>query len=80
MRGLIGKKIGMTRVFNSNGNAIPVTVLEVGPCHIVQVKTIENDGYEAVQVGFMDSKQKHQIAVLKNQLGRKQLGSIFLQS
>ena len=59
MRGLIGKKIGMTRVFNSNGNVIPVTVLEVGPCHVVQVKTLENDGYEAVQVGFMDSKKKH---------------------
>ena len=59
MRGLIGKKIGMTRVFNSSGNAVPVTVLEVGPCHVVQVKTLENDGYEAVQVGFMDSKQKH---------------------
>ena len=59
MRGLIGKKIGMTRVFNSSGNAVPVTVLEVGPCHVVQVKTLENDGYDAVQVGFMDSKQKH---------------------
>ena len=59
MRGLIGKKIGMTRVFNSSGNVIPVTVLEVGPCQVVQVKTFENDGYDAVQVGFMDSKQKH---------------------
>ena len=59
MRGLIGKKIGMTRVFNSSGNAVPVTVLEVGPCHVIQVKTFQNDGYDAVQVGFMDSKQKH---------------------
>ena len=59
MRGLIGKKIGMTRVFSSNGNAVPVTVLEVGPCHVVQIKTLENDGYEAIQVGFMESKQKH---------------------
>ena len=41
MRGLIGKKIGMTRVFNSNGHAIPVTVLEVGPCHVTQVKTLK---------------------------------------
>ncbi len=49
----------MTRVFNSSGNAIPVTVLEVGPCHVVQVKNLENDGYDAVQVGFIDSKQKH---------------------
>ena len=59
MRGLIGKKIGMTRIFNSVGNAIPVTVLEVGPCRVVQVKTVQNDGYDAVQVGFIDSKQKH---------------------
>ena len=43
MRGLIGKKIGMARVFNSEGNAVPVTVLEVGPCHVIQVKTTEND-------------------------------------
>ena len=59
MRGLIGKKIGMTRVFNSNGNVVPVTVLEVGPCHVVQVKTVENDGYDAVQIGFMNHKKKH---------------------
>jgi len=59
MRGLIGKKIGMTRVFNSVGNVIPVTVLEVGPCYVVQLKTLENDGYDAVQIGFMDTKQKH---------------------
>ena len=59
MRGLIGKKIGMTRVFNSVGSVVPVTVLEVGPCCVVQVKTLENDGYEAVQVGFLQSKIKH---------------------
>ena len=52
MRGLLGKKIGMTRVFNSAGNAVPVTILEVGPCYVVQVKTVKSDGYEAVQVGF----------------------------
>ena len=59
MRGLIGKKIGMTRVFNSNGHAIPVTVLEVGPCHVTQVKTVKNDGYDAVQLGFLELKDKH---------------------
>ena len=58
MRGLIGRKIGMTRVFNSNGHAIPVTVLEVGPCHVTQVKTFKNDGYDAVQLGFLDIKDK----------------------
>ena len=59
MRGLIGKKIGMTRVFNSSGFAVPVTVLEVGPCHVTQVKTVENDGYDAVQIGFLELKEKH---------------------
>ena len=59
MRGLIGKKIGMTRVFGSNGRVIPVTVLEAGPCHVTQVKSIENDGYESVQVGYNEVKTKH---------------------
>ena len=59
MRGLIGKKIGMTRVFNVEGRAIPVTVLEVGPCYVTQVKTIENDGYDSVQIGYLESKDKH---------------------
>ena len=59
MRGLIGKKIGMTRVFGSNGQAIPVTVLEAGPCQVTQIKSIENDGYESVQVGYNEAKVKH---------------------
>ena len=59
MRGLIGKKVGMTRIFNSNGHSVPVTVLEVGPCHVTQVKTVKNDGYDAVQLGFLHRKEKH---------------------
>ena len=59
MRGLIGKKIGMTRVFNSIGHSIPVTVLEVGPCYVTQVKTLKKDGYDAVQLGFLELKMKH---------------------
>ena len=55
-KGLIGKKIGMTQIFDENGKVIPVTVVEAGPCVITQKKTIENDGYEAVQVGFGDIK------------------------
>lgn len=51
-KGLIGKKIGMTQIFDDNGNVIPVTVVEAGPCTVVQKKTVENDGYEAVQVGL----------------------------
>ena len=52
MAGLIGKKIGMTRIFNEDGTAVPVTVLEAGPCPVVQVKTQETDGYQAIQLGF----------------------------
>ena len=55
-KGLIGKKIGMTQIFDDNGNVIPVTVVEAGPCTVVQKKTVENDGYEAVQVGFGEVK------------------------
>ena len=55
-KGLIGKKIGMTQIFDEAGNAVPVTVVEAGPCVITQKKTMENDGYEAIQVGFGDVK------------------------
>lgn len=53
-KGLIGKKVGMTQIFTEDGKVIPVTVIEAGPCVVTQKKTIENDGYEAVQVGFGD--------------------------
>ena len=55
-KGLIGKKIGMTQLFDEAGNVIPVTVVEAGPCTVTQIKTVENDGYQAVQVGFGDVK------------------------
>ena len=55
-KGLIGKKIGMTQIFDETGKVIPVTVVEAGPCAVTQVKTMENDGYEAIQVGFGDMK------------------------
>jgi large subunit ribosomal protein L3 len=58
MPGLIGKKIGMTSVFDENGNNIPCTVLEVGPCIITQIKTIESDGYNAVQLAIDEKKEK----------------------
>ncbi len=59
MRGLIGKKIGMTSVFDANGKNVPCTVIEVGPCVVTQIKTTEKDGYEAVQVAFDDKKEKN---------------------
>lgn len=55
-KGIIGKKIGMTQIFSADGKVIPVTVVEVGPCTVTQKKTMENDGYEALQVGFGDVK------------------------
>ena len=55
-KGLIGRKLGMTQVFDEKGKVIPVTVVELGPCAVVQKKTIENDGYNAVQLGFEDKK------------------------
>ena len=58
-KGIIGKKIGMTQIFDEIGNVIPVTVIEAGPCVVTQKKTVENDGYEAVQLGFADAKEKH---------------------
>jgi len=58
MPGLIGKKVGMTSVFDENGNNIPCTVLEVGPCVVTQIKTVESDGYNAVQLAFDEKKEK----------------------
>ena len=58
MKGILGKKIGMTQIFTEAGEVVPVTVVEAGPVVVTQVKTIENDGYNAVQVGFVDAKEK----------------------
>ena len=57
-KGIIGKKLGMTQLFDENGKFIPVTVVEVGPCPVVFKKTVENDGYDAVQLGFSEVKEK----------------------
>jgi len=59
MQGLIGKKVGMTSIFDESGKNIPCTVLQAGPCVVTQVKTVEKDGYFAVQLGFEDKKEKH---------------------
>ena len=59
MPGLLGKKIGMTSVFSADGKNIPCTVIEVGPCVVCQVKTVETDGYNALQLGFQEQKEKH---------------------
>ena len=65
-KGIIGKKLGMTQIFDEKGNVIPVTLIEAGPCAVAQKKTVENDGYNAVQLAFEDVKKKN---VNKAQLG-----------
>ncbi|HTK83058.1 MAG TPA: 50S ribosomal protein L3 [Bacteroidota bacterium] len=59
MNGILGKKIGMTSIFDEKGESIPCTVIEAGPCVVTQIKTKERDGYEALQVGFEEKKDKH---------------------
>jgi large subunit ribosomal protein L3 len=58
-KGIIGKKLGMTQIFDEKGNVIPVTLIEAGPCAVAQKKTVENDGYEAIQLAYEDAKKKH---------------------
>mgnify|MGYP001241181467 FL=1 len=65
MRGLVGKKIGMTRIYDIDGNVVPVTILQAGPCTVTQLKTQDNDGYDAIQVGYGERKQKHLSKPLK---------------
>ena len=57
-KAILTTKVGMTQIFNEDGVLVPVTVLQAGPCVVTQVKTVENDGYSAVQVGFVDKKDK----------------------
>ena len=69
-KGIIGKKIGMTQIFDEIGNVIPVTVIEAGPCVVTQKKTTENDGYEAVQLGFIDAKEKQLTKPMKGHFAK----------
>ena len=58
-KGILGKKVGMTQIFTADGNLVPVSVVEAGPCIVLQNKTVENDGYNAIQCGFGEKKEKH---------------------
>ncbi|MBF1016964.1 MAG: 50S ribosomal protein L3, partial [Lachnospiraceae bacterium] len=69
-KAILATKIGMTQIFNEDGSLIPVTVLEAGPCVVTQIKTVENDGYSAVQVGFIDKLGRK---VNRNKAGKKQV-------
>ena len=69
-KAILATKVGMTQIFNENGELTPVTVLEAGPCVVTQIKTVENDGYSAVQVGFVDKKDK---IINKDANGKKEI-------
>jgi len=62
VKGILGKKLGMTHIFMEDGRAIPVTVIEAGPCCVIQIKTVENDGYEAVKVGFAEIRKDKKVS------------------
>ena len=69
MKGLLGIKLGMTQLFDEAGEVVPVTIIEAGPCFVTQVKTTESDGYNAVQVGFGETKQNRLTGGQKGHLG-----------
>lgn len=70
MSGLLGKKIGMTSVYDASGKIVPCTVLEAGPCVVTQVKTVEKDGYDAIQLGYDEKKEKRTTKALKGHFAK----------
>ncbi len=72
MSGLLGKKIGMTAIFDGNGKNIPCTVIEAGPCVVSQIRTLEVDGYEAIQLAYVDKKDKHTTNAMKGHFAKAQ--------
>jgi large subunit ribosomal protein L3 len=73
MKALLGRKIGMTQIFNEEGKAVPVTVIQAGPCVVVQTKTQDTDGYEAIQVGFEEQKESRVVKPLKGHFSKAQV-------
>jgi len=63
MKGILGKKVGMTQIFDEKGGIVPVTVIEAGPCYVTQIKSSEGDGYTAVQLGFAAVQEKDHITI-----------------
>ena len=76
MKGLLGKKLGMTQIFDDRGEVIPVTIIEAGPCYITQKKTLEHDGYTAVQLGFEETKPARVNKPERGHLAKNQLPSL----
>lgn len=75
MRGILGRKVGMTQIFDERGAVVPVTVIEAGPCYVTQIKTAERDGYRAIQLGFEETKSKR---LTKGQQGHLQRNNLPL--
>jgi len=75
-KGLLGKKLGMTQVFDEDGSAVPVTIIEAGPCYVTQVRNLQRDGYSAVQLGFEEAKPKKLTAGELGHLNRRKLPAL----
>jgi large subunit ribosomal protein L3 len=75
-KGILGRKVGMTQVYDESGRAIPVTVVQAGPCHVLQVRTNERDGYEAVQLGYLDKKRPKGERSRQSQASRAERGHV----
>ena len=76
VNGILGVKVGMTQVYDESGRAIPVTVVQAGPCHVLQLRTIERDGYEAVQLGFLNKKRPRGKRIRASQASRSERGHV----
>jgi large subunit ribosomal protein L3 len=76
VKGILGVKVGMTQVYDESGRAIPVTVVQAGPCHVLQLRTIERDGYEAVQLGFLNKKRPRGKRIRASQASRSERGHV----
>jgi large subunit ribosomal protein L3 len=75
-KGILGQKVGMTQVYNESGQAVPVTVIKAGPCHVLQLRTLDRDGYEAVQLGYRDKKRAQGPRSRPSQASRAERGHV----
>jgi large subunit ribosomal protein L3 len=76
VKGILGQKVGMTQIYDDSGRAIPVTVIQAGPCHVLQLRTPDRDGYEAVQLGFLDKKRPRGERSRQSQASRSERGHV----
>ncbi len=76
MKGILGRKVGMTQVYDDSGVVIPVTVIEAGPCHVLQIRSLERDGYTSVQLGFLDKKRPRGRRIRASQASRAERGRV----